>query len=307
MDNLKVLTLDSIATLKGLIGTGGSNVTLLDEYTATASLPAGSTYSASYLNGRLDAAKLALGKEAAVGNGGTAIGAYSYVADNTQSTAIGNSAQANSTATDYSNTAIGTGTNATKSSTVAIGHQAVTSRDGEVSIGNPSSSVNVVKTRYLANVRAGVLDTDAVNLKQLNDAIAEAGGGAEMQLYKTNWSNDETITATSGNIGQSDLSTFQLQSPKTSNGLVILGGSMLIKVDPGGTPSTTTLRFMFNNRIYSQAIIPQTSQVAYVTLPFTIINDTGGYPRLQVITDSSAGVTATLMRSGGTMSQFTLN
>lgn len=66
--------------------------------------------------------------------------------------------------------ALGGWAHATKRDSVAVGSLSTTSRDNEVSIGNPSNAD--VPTRFLANVKAGELDTDAVNLKQLNDAVA---------------------------------------------------------------------------------------------------------------------------------------
>lgn len=66
--------------------------------------------------------------------------------------------------------ALGGWSHATKRDSVAVGSFSTTSRDNEVSIGNPSNAD--VPTRFLANVKAGELDTDAVNLKQLNDAVA---------------------------------------------------------------------------------------------------------------------------------------
>lgn len=66
--------------------------------------------------------------------------------------------------------ALGGWAHATKEDSVAVGSFSTTSRNNEVSIGNPSNAN--VPTRFLANVKAGELDTDAVNLKQLNDAVA---------------------------------------------------------------------------------------------------------------------------------------
>lgn len=66
--------------------------------------------------------------------------------------------------------ALGGWAHATKRDSVAVGSLSTTSRNNEVSIGNPSNAN--VPTRFLANVKAGELDTDAVNLKQLNDAVA---------------------------------------------------------------------------------------------------------------------------------------
>lgn len=56
---------------------------------------------------------------------------------------------------------------------VAIGFNSVATRIDEVSFGSGSTyPERVYTTRYLANVKAGTLDTDAVNVGQLNAAIA---------------------------------------------------------------------------------------------------------------------------------------
>lgn len=56
---------------------------------------------------------------------------------------------------------------------VALGFNSVATRADEVSFGSGSVDPGkVYTTRYLANVRAGTLDTDAVNVGQLNTAIA---------------------------------------------------------------------------------------------------------------------------------------
>ena len=55
---------------------------------------------------------------------------------------------------------------------VALGWNSKTTREGEVAIGNGSENTTF-GTRYLANVKAGELDTDAINVKQLNDTIGD--------------------------------------------------------------------------------------------------------------------------------------
>lgn len=106
---------------------------------------------------------------------GNSVGASGYNA-----IAIGNSLSAggfaaismgtNSSGAGKRAVALGGWSHATKRDSVAVGSFSTTSRDNEVSIGNPSNAD--VPTRFLANVKAGELDTDAVNLKQLNDAVA---------------------------------------------------------------------------------------------------------------------------------------
>lgn len=94
----------------------------------------------------------------AIGNSLSAVG-YAAISMGTNSSGAGERA-----------VALGGWAHATKKDSVAVGSLSTTSRNNEVSIGNPSNAN--VPTRFLANVKAGELDTDAVNLKQLNDAVA---------------------------------------------------------------------------------------------------------------------------------------
>lgn len=96
----------------------------------------------------------------------TAVGYYS-IASGSTSTALGNY----STASGNSSIALGSHAKASPNSSVAIGSYSVAGRPYEVSIGDPSATNN--PTRYLANVTAGELDTDAVNKKQMEDYVAE--------------------------------------------------------------------------------------------------------------------------------------
>ncbi|MCM1323292.1 MAG: hypothetical protein NC218_03830 [Acetobacter sp.] len=58
---------------------------------------------------------------------------------------------------------------------IAIGNNASTTREQEVSFGDQTNTSSA-KDRFLANVRAGELDTDAVNLKQMRDYVDEKLG-----------------------------------------------------------------------------------------------------------------------------------
>jgi len=99
----------------------------------------------------------------AIGNGAAASGSNSSavgqgaVASGSNSTAVGQGA----VASGDNSTALGQGAKATNNNSVALGAGSQTSRDNEVSIGAPGAE------RYLGNVKDGVLDTDAVNVRQL--------------------------------------------------------------------------------------------------------------------------------------------
>lgn len=111
-----------------------------------------------------------IGRQARTATGGVAIGTNSGIPANdtvtTYTVAIGYRSLIKSRA-NYS-TAIGPETSVEQPESVALGHSSVSTRSYEVSIG--SGAVNH-PTRFLANVRAGELDTDAVNVAQLNAAV----------------------------------------------------------------------------------------------------------------------------------------
>lgn len=87
------------------------------------------------------------------------------------SIAIGKDANVNLSGNLGSSVALGNNTQVTTAYSVALGYQAVTSRDNEVSVGSGKSGP--APTRFIANVKAGVLDTDAVNVAQLNTAVGD--------------------------------------------------------------------------------------------------------------------------------------
>lgn len=102
-----------------------------------------------------------------------AIGASASVDSSTSSIAIGSTAKASSAPCSV---AIGRHAEATNKGSIAFGWATHTTRDNEVSFGwtTPVADGSLgtpPQTRYLANVTAGVLETDAVNVKQLNDAV----------------------------------------------------------------------------------------------------------------------------------------
>lgn len=103
---------------------------------------------------------IGLSANAAV-SAGLAVGNSSSVVYD--SAAFGNSAKTTATET----VALGGSAKANHQRSVALGKNSETSRTYEVSIGTSTM------TRYIANVKAGELDTDAVNVKQLNDVVGD--------------------------------------------------------------------------------------------------------------------------------------
>ena len=101
-----------------------------------------------------------------------AAGAYAQ-ATGVYALALGNqSSSTNKTmASGRSAIAIGTGAQATHDNSVAIGTYSVSAGENTISVGNSTTQRQI---KYVAD---GVDDQDAVTVKQLNDAIAGAGGG----------------------------------------------------------------------------------------------------------------------------------
>ena len=110
------------------------------------------------------------------GSDGLVFGSYSY-ANNNQSIAIGKQV---SVSGDYS-IAIGSNANVQSSSSnsIALGTNSVAKESNVLSLGKDAvgtegeSGYTSEITRKIQHVTAGTADTDAVNLKQLNDAIAQ--------------------------------------------------------------------------------------------------------------------------------------
>lgn len=130
---------------------GGSDVNLLSAYTDT--VGDNDVYNAGYVNSRLNDINISIGSQ-------------------TQTAG-------------YANVAIGYLAKATNIQSAAFGSGSVTSRMSEISFGNPNESNTARRQRYLANVKAGELPTDAVNLQQMQDYVAEHAGGGSGNLPDT--------------------------------------------------------------------------------------------------------------------------
>lgn len=90
----------------------------------------------------------------------------------TQSVAVGGGAVASGNNT----TAIGDMANASAKNAVALGANSVADRENSVSVGAAGSE------RQIVNVAAGTQGTDAVNLNQLNNAIAQQSNAVNQQI-----------------------------------------------------------------------------------------------------------------------------
>jgi autotransporter adhesin len=127
------------------------------------------------------------------GNGGVAIGLGAHATGNMGAVAAGPYADAcgdyavstgsNSQACGKMAVANGPGAKANNDNSGSFAANSVTTRDNEVSIGGPDN------TRYLANVKNGVLATDATNLGQVREM-------SSMALQSANAYTDYTATQT---------------------------------------------------------------------------------------------------------------
>lgn len=92
-------------------------------------------------------------------------------------------------ATSSNGTAMGYNARVNHSYSVALGVYSLTGRANEVSIGNTEPTGDAPATRYLANVTAAALDTDATNLAQVRSAtvgdVLYAGTDAEATITLT--------------------------------------------------------------------------------------------------------------------------
>lgn len=172
-----------------VVGGGGSDVNLLSEYSAS---PAESdVYGAGYVNSLATITPVSGSTNTFLLTLGSALGSFPRLQILTNAQALGS----NSMAIGYGAKAIAADTivlgnraSASHQKSVALGERSATSRINEVSIG--SGTINLPSTRFLANVTAGELDTDAVNLKQMQDYVAEQIGDVATVL--------ETLTTGAG-------------------------------------------------------------------------------------------------------------
>ena len=122
----------------------------------------------------------------------TAVGSF-VQATGLYALALGNQqyGMTRTTASGESAIAIGTGAQAVHDNSVAIGTNSVSAGANTISVGNSTTQ------RQIKYVAAGTSDTDAVNLKQLNDAIAGVSGGGSSVTLDTTFDAESTNGATS--------------------------------------------------------------------------------------------------------------
>ncbi|CAJ0821235.1 hypothetical protein LMG18101_04558 [Ralstonia flaminis] len=166
----------------------------------------------------------------AIGNGSTASGSNSSAvgqgssASGSGGTAIGQG----SSASGSSGTAIGQGSSATHNNSVALGAGSTTDRDNSVSVGSAGAE------RQITNVAAGTAPTDAVNVRQMNNAVYSArqdamgGVAAAMAVAGLPQSSmpGRTFMAISGSTYGSEYGTAIGASYMTKDGKWVVKGAV---------------------------------------------------------------------------------
>lgn len=201
----------------------------------------------------------AIGTSASVsGVNGLALG-HSAKATQSGSVAVGYGAQS----TYQNSVAMGTSAVSSHQASVALGSSSATGRTMEVSIGNPNHATASFRTRYLANVTAGELDTDAVNLKQMKDYVAENAGGGSAGL--TPVVNEKLVLSDSiagSAVGSDDPSSVTLDFTQLSNLKPNTRYQLFLTMPIRSDIGTET-----NENRYPSLIITDSSNVAIIKKP----------------------------------------
>ncbi|MFX1803437.1 YadA-like family protein [Paraburkholderia sp. A1BS-2L] len=160
-----------------LASTSGGNVKLSGLSNGALSLDSTDAVTGQQLyatNQQVDSLNQALQNISVGGSTATSINSTSGVAaaSGSQSFAVGGG----SVATGANSTAIGDKANASANNAVAIGANSIANRDNAVSVGAEGSE------RQIVNVAAGTSGTDAVNLNQLNNAMAQQSNAFGQQI-----------------------------------------------------------------------------------------------------------------------------
>ncbi len=168
---------DSVAAGSRAVASGEGSVAMGDnsQATNTGAIAIGQNAAATGVNsiaigaGALATGSVAVGDNSQAGNGGAAFGDDAVALTPQQGTALGNAANV----TANRGVALGAGAQATRAgmdgATEKYSNVAVTSTEGAVSVGSAGNE------RQITNVAGGTADTDAVNVRQLDAAIAQSG------------------------------------------------------------------------------------------------------------------------------------
>ncbi|CAE6882452.1 YadA-like family protein [Paraburkholderia domus] len=146
------------------------------------------------------------------------------------SIAIGSDSYVLSTGTN--SIALGSGSTASAANSVALGANSTADRANTVSVGASGS------VRQIVNVMAGSEDTDAVNVKQLNTAIATVSGGGSPNavIYDSSKHDKVTFGNTGTPVALTNVAAGQIKSSSTDavNGAQLYGTAASVAAALGG-------------------------------------------------------------------------
>lgn len=275
--------------------TSGANTTALG-YQATTS----GNYSTAVGAGSTVAAPsgTAIGAgSTAGGNNTTAVGQGSF-ASGTNSVAVGQGAQANYSG-GYQGTAIGSGATSTGINSVALGYA---STDGGAA--NVVSVGSSTQTREIINVSAGTTGTSAVNVSQLNAAIAGVSSSAGAAQYtgstgatQSTPSNTATLVgATSGQANGGPVTLANVGNGSVSSGsLDAVNGGQLYTVNQLAGQAATTANTAQQTATSAQATAQNAASTAGQAL--TVANNSAQYAAPGALGLNSNGGTGTLVQN----------
>jgi autotransporter adhesin len=168
------------------------------------------------------------------------------------SLALGSSAQTNATNSiamgsnsfvdtpGVNSMALGANSSVTAANSVALGYNSVADRANSVSVGSAGAE------RQIVNVAQGTANTDAVNVQQLNNAIAavSGGGSANAVIYDTSAHDKVTFggTGTSVPVTLTNVAAGQVTSTSKDavNGSQLFGTAASVAAALGGNSAVGT-------------------------------------------------------------------
>ncbi|WP_429308663.1 YadA family autotransporter adhesin, partial [Paraburkholderia sp. GAS38] len=177
---------------------------------------------------------------------------YNANAQGLDSLALGSSAQTNATNSiamgsnsfvdtpGVNSMALGANSSVTAANSVALGYNSVADRANSVSVGSAGAE------RQIVNVAQGTANTDAVNVQQLNNAIAavSGGGSANVVIYDTSAHDKVTFggTGTSVPVTLTNVAAGQVTSTSKDavNGSQLFGTAASVAAALGGNSAVGT-------------------------------------------------------------------
>ncbi len=163
---------------------------------------------------------------------------YNSNAEANNALALGTSAQVDANAAN--GVALGANAYAKADGSMALGANSLSDRANTISVGTAGAE------RQIVNVAAGTQDTDAVNLSQMNAAIASVAGGgsADAVIYDTSAHNKLTLggKGTTNLVGLTNVAAGQITSSSSDavNGTQLFNTASSVAAALGGNSAVGT-------------------------------------------------------------------